>query len=79
MDEKIWEESRTTITGRRMLLVSLYERNTWDYQHISHSVMTISKCRYPGDHKIGEFLTALRKIIYGSHDSDWYKIDDTPQ
>eukprot|EP00973_Karenia_brevis_P005947 809675-Karenia_brevis.AAC.1 len=41
--------------------------------------MMISKCKYPGDHKIGEFLPALRKIIYGSHDSDRYKIDDTPQ
>eukprot|EP00973_Karenia_brevis_P060860 8463424-Karenia_brevis.AAC.1 len=52
LDEQIWEENRTTITGRRMLLVSLYERKTWDYQHISHSVMMISKCKYPGDHKI---------------------------
>eukprot|EP00973_Karenia_brevis_P070649 9821930-Karenia_brevis.AAC.1 len=41
--------------------------------------MMISKCRYLGDHRIDEFLTALRKIIYSSHDSDRYKIDDAPQ
>eukprot|EP00973_Karenia_brevis_P054001 7501339-Karenia_brevis.AAC.1 len=37
LDEQIWEKQRATITGRRILLVSLYERKTWDYQHISHS------------------------------------------
>eukprot|EP00973_Karenia_brevis_P025647 3537644-Karenia_brevis.AAC.1 len=60
-----------------MMLVCLKEWKTWDYQHISHSVMMISKCNYLGDHKIDEVLMMLRKIIYHSHDSDRYKLDDT--
>eukprot|EP00973_Karenia_brevis_P020511 2816880-Karenia_brevis.AAC.1 len=52
LDEQLWEKQRGTITGRQMMLVSLHERKTWDYQHISHSVMMISKCKYLGDHKI---------------------------
>eukprot|EP00973_Karenia_brevis_P057454 7992519-Karenia_brevis.AAC.1 len=41
--------------------------------------MMIHEVKYIGDNKIDEFLRTLRTIISNSHDSDRYKIDDTPK